>query len=217
MTDDVIQYTTSTYRAREAVGLFADPDRLEDAIEALEEAGFDRAAISILASDARVRERIGHLYRSSAEAAEDPRAPQATFTSRHDRAELEAFAVGIPFQVGGFAGAYAVVAAGGALAAAIAGTILGGAIAGGIGALIALAVAHRHAQHVREQLAKGGIVLWVAAPDPAAGDRAVKILQDFGADAVHVHAIEREWGVKDLPFHDAQPDPLLFDRDPPLR
>ena len=126
-------------------------------------------------------------------------------------------AIGVPFQIGGFAGAYAVVAADGALAAAIAGTILGGAIAGGLGALIALAVAHRHARQVREQLARGGIVLWVAAPDAASGNRAVNILQRCGASDVHIHTIEREWGVKDVPFHDVQPDPLLFDREPPLR
>jgi hypothetical protein len=217
MIDDVAQYTTSTYRAREAVGLFADPDKLESAVEALEGAGFDRAAISILASAEQVRERVGRLYRTSAEAADDPRAPQGTFMSRHARAEFEAAAVGIPFQIGGFAGAYAVVAAGGALAAAIAGTILGGAIGGGLGALVALAVAHRYAHHVREQLAKGGMVLWVAAPNTASGERAVKILEDCGASGVHIHAVEREWGLKNIPLHDAQPDPLLFDREPPPR
>ena len=34
MTDTVSEYTTSTYRAREAVGVFADPDKLEEAVEA---------------------------------------------------------------------------------------------------------------------------------------------------------------------------------------
>jgi hypothetical protein len=193
--------------------VFADADKLETAVEALEAAGFDRAAISILASDAVVRERLGHLYRSSAEVAEDLRAPRVGFTSRHSRAEAEAAAVGLPFYIGGFAGAWAVVATGGALAAAIAATILGGVIGGGVGGLVALAVARRYGDHVRDQLAKGGLVLWAATPDEASAKRAVEVLQRCGATAVHIHQIDREWGLKDRPLHDTQFDPLLLERD----
>jgi hypothetical protein len=155
------------YLAREGVGVFADADKLETAVESLQGAGFDRAAISILASDEVVKERLGHLYRSTAEAVDDPGAPQAAYRSRHSRAEVEAAVVGIPFYVCGFAGAWAVVATGGALAAAIAATILGGAIGGGLGGLVAFAVARRHAKHVHQQLGKGGLVLWVTTPDEA--------------------------------------------------
>jgi VIT1/CCC1 family predicted Fe2+/Mn2+ transporter len=214
MTEKGIGTATWTYRARETVGVFADPDALEAAVDALERAGFDRAAISVLASEETVRERVGHLYRSAAEAADDSRAPQAAFVSRHSRVEGKAAAVGIPFQIGGFAGAYAVVAGGGTLAAAIAATILGGAVAGGLGALLAHAVARHHAERVREQLARGGLVLWVGTPDAEAEKRALEVLQKCGASAVHVHTIEREWGVKDRPLQDAQLDPLLLERDP---
>lgn len=149
-----------------------------------------------------------------AEAADDPRAPQGAAISSHSRAEIEAAAIGLPFQIGGFAGAYAVVAAGGALAAAIAATILGGVVGGGLGALLALAVARHHADRVREQLANGGLVLWVRTPDEASERRALAILEKCGATSVHLHAIEREWGVKDTLLHDAQFDPLLLERDP---
>ena len=214
MTDTTATNGTWTYRAREAVGVLADPDKLESAVEVLEETGFDRAAISILASDAAVKERLGHLYRSAAEAADDPQAPQAAFVSRHSRAELAAAAVGIPFQIGGFAEAWAVVATGGALAAAIAAKILGGAVAGGLGTLLAHAVARHHTEHVSEQLARGGLVLWVRTPDEAAAKRALAVLQKCGASAAHFHTIQREWGVKDRPLQDAQLDPLLLERDP---
>ena len=120
----------------------------------------------------------------------------------------------VPFQIGGFAGAAAVVAAGGTLAAAIAAMILSGAVGGGLGALIALAVARRHADRVREQVAAGGLVLWAATPDEAAQKRAVAILQKCGAASVHIHTVERPWGLADQPLHDAQLDPLLLERDP---
>ncbi len=50
----------------------------------------------------------------------------------------------------------------------------------------------------------------VVLPDQAAEDRAKAILQRCGGSAVHVHTIEREWGVADVPLHDAQPDPFLI-------
>ncbi len=212
MTDAKTDDGTWKYRAREAVGVFPGPDALEVAVNELEIAGFDRAAISVLASDAKVKERVGHLYRSVADTTDDPEAPASAFVSPASRIEGEAAAVGIPFQIGGFAGAAAVVAAGGTLAAAIAATILGGAVGGGLGGLLALAVARNHAEAVREQLARGGLVLWVSTPDDAAEKRALAVLQRCGASRIHVHTVERKWGPRDRPLHDTQFDPLL-DRD----
>jgi hypothetical protein len=77
--------------------------------------------------------------------------------------------------------------AGGTLAAAIAAMILSGAVARGLGALLALAVARRHVEGVREQLAQGGPVLWVSTPDETSEKRALAILQKRGAKSVHVH------------------------------
>ena len=203
------------YHVREVVGVFADPDALEAAVDELQVSGFDRAAISVLAADGKIRERIGHLYRSVPRAADDPEAPQAAFISRDSRIEGAAVAVGVPFQIGGFVGAAAAVAAGGTLAAAIAATILGGAFAGGLGALLALAVARSHAETVRERLAQGGLVLWVSTPDEATETRALAILRRRGAGCVHVHELEREWGPRDRPLSEVQFDPFLESNSKP--
>jgi hypothetical protein len=200
---------TQTYCAREAVGVFADPAGLERAVDELEIAGFNRAAITVLATDPKVKEGIGRLYETAAKVADDPRAPCAAFASRDSRTEGEAAAVGVPFQIGGFAGAAAVVAAGGTLATAIA----GGAFGGGLGVLLALAVARHHSEAVREQLAQGALVLWVRTPDEASEKRALAILKKYGARLVHVHAVEREWGPSDRPIRETQFDPFL-ERDP---
>jgi hypothetical protein len=106
------------------------------------------------------------------------------------------------------------VASGGTPAAAIAATILGSAIGGGLGTLLALAVARRHVESIRQQLAQGGLVLWVSTPDEAAENRALAVLRRCGASSVHVHAVEREWGSKDRPLAETQLDPLLLERDP---
>lgn len=204
-----------TYRAREAVAVFANADALEAAVTELKTSGFDRAAISVLGSDATVRERIGRLYRSVAEIEDDGRAPQSAFVSRGSRLEGEASAVTFPFFIGGIAGAAAVVASGGALAAAIAATIVGGATGAGLGGLLARAIAQHHARRVEEQIRQGGLVLWVSVADADKEQRALAILQQRGGQHVHVHEVERQWGPRARPLSEAQVDPLLLERDPP--
>lgn len=198
---------TYSYPVREAVGVFANSDSLEAAVDALEVAGFDRAAVSVLASEPTIKERVGHIYRSVREAEDDPRAPQAAFVSTDSRTEGEAAIVGIPAYVGGTAGAIA--ASGGAFAATIAAAIAGGVAGAGLGALLARVIAHHHRDRVLEQLAEGGMVLWVSVRDENAAARALKILTEAGAHDVHVHEIQREWTLKDIPLSEVQPDPFL--------
>ena len=59
-------------------------------------------------------------------------------------------------------------------------------------ALLALAVARHHAQGVREQVAQGGLVLWLSTPMKHQRARA-RHSGICGAKLVHVHSIEREW------------------------
>ena len=140
---------------------------------------------------------------------DDLAARQAAFVSQESRTEGRAFAISLPFGIGGFAGAWAVAAAGGALAAAVGATVVGGAVGAGLGALLVRAVARHHAETVQSQLARGGLVLWVSTPDEASEQRALEVLRRCGGMSVHTHSVAREWGVADSPLHDVQPDPLL--------
>ena len=209
MTDDTASNETWTYGAREAVGLFASADALDAAVAALEGAGFDRAAISVLASDAKIRDRLGHLYAKAADAEDDPRAPLAAYEPAASQREGKAAAIAIPVYIGGAAGAFAVVASGGVLAGAIAAALAGSAIGAGIGGLLARAIGKTFKDHAAAQLAQGGIVLWVGVRDAAAEKSALDILAKAGAKDVHVHQIQREWTLKDIPLSTVQPDPLL--------
>jgi hypothetical protein len=209
MTESNAAIESWTNAAREAVGVFDAPDALESAVDALETAGFDRAAISVLAGDEKVKERVGRLYTSVSELADDPRAPQEAFVSKGERVLGEAAAVSIPIYIGGAVGAFAVVASGGLLAAALAAAIAGGAAGAGLGALLARAIDARHTDHVVKQLALGGMVLWVGLRDAESEKKALDILNQAGAHDVHVHEIQREWSLKDIPLSTAQPDPLL--------
>jgi hypothetical protein len=114
------------YDVREAVGVLADPEALERAVDELEISGFDRAALSVLATDETIKDRVGHLYRNVAEIEDNRRVPQSAFAETHSREEGEAAAVGIPFYLGGVAGAgVTAVGFGGAMAATVAGGAAG--------------------------------------------------------------------------------------------
>ena len=202
------------YAAREAVGVFDNADVLEAAVDRLETEGFDRADVSVLASDKTVRDRLGRLYGSVAEIVDDPRAPLTAFVSKSSRAEGQAMAVGLPLYVGGIAGGLAVVASGGTMALAFVAAIGLGAVGAGLGGVIAGVIAHRHIDSVWEQLGQGGLVLWVNVRDDAKAASALQILIEAGARDAHLHEIERKWTLKDRPFAVGQPDPLL-ESDPP--
>jgi len=87
------------YSVREAVGVFADPAALERAVDELEIAGFDRAALSVFATDETIIDRVGHLYRNVAEVEDNRHVPQAAFAEVDSRVEGEAAAVGILFYI----------------------------------------------------------------------------------------------------------------------
>jgi hypothetical protein len=183
-----------TYRVLEAVGVFANPDALEAAVDELENAGFDRASISVLGSDDEIKKRIGRFYHSVAEIEDDMRAPRASLVSLRTRFKEEATAIAFPLYVGGLAGVAAVVASGGALALAIAAAIIGSATGASLGGLLASAIAEHHAKQIEELIAQGGLVLWVKIADDDATRRALAVLENAGARNVHIHEIRRRWG-----------------------
>ena len=163
----------------------------------------------MLGVDPKRSGRIDTLYRSAEAIEDDPAARQAAFVSQESQTEGKAFAISLPFGIGGFAGAWAVAAAGGALAATIGATVFGGAVGAGIGVLLVRAVARHHAENIQSQLARGGLVLWVSTPNEAAEQRALDVLGRCGGTSVHAHSVTREWGIADVPLHDVQPDPFL--------
>lgn len=199
------------YIVREAVGVFSSPEALERAVDELEVSGFDRATLSVLASEGTIKDRVGRLCLDPAEVSDNRFVPQRAFVETDSRVEGATAAVGIPCYIGGVAGAgVSAVGFGAATAVTIAGGVVGGVVGAGLGALLAGAMIRRHVHEVSDQLAKGGLVLWVSLRDDDAERRALHILGNAGGREVHVHEFEREWTLKDRPLSDAQFDPLLW-------
>jgi hypothetical protein len=163
---------------REIVAAFDTPEALDNAVFTLESQGFDRAAFSVLATEETVNSVLGHRYAQVKEVEDDPQVPRETFFSRMSRLEAEAFPVPVLASLGWLT----VAGIGGPITAVIA------AGAGGlIGAALSGLIHHHHAERVQEQLARGGLVLWVSVRDAEAEAKALRILQEQGAHDLHTH------------------------------
>ncbi len=174
------EHYTVAQTIREAVAVFDDPEKLEGAVFALETHGFDRAAFSLLADEATVERKLGYRYRRVAEMEDVAVAPRETFFSKVSRVEAE---YGLPVGLA-FIGAVAL--------AGIAGTLPVLIVAGGgatIGAVLGSMMHRHHAQRIEEQLARGGLLLWVNVRDAAQEKAAVEILSAHSAHDVHVNEI----------------------------
>ena len=196
-------------KVREVTGVFRSREALEAAVEALLEGGFDRADIDLMASVDTVREKLGGLYAPAEELADVPDVPRRAFLAPEDVIIPMAAAAGILTYLGAVAGGVGVVASGGALALAIAAAGVGGAAAGGLGVLIARSLGREQAKKLEDQIATGGLVLWVRARSPEREQKAQQILKDHGAEAVRVHEIEIDRRFEGTPLDSLVVDPWL--------
>jgi hypothetical protein len=173
----------------EVVGVFHKAEDLESAIDELLISGFDRAELSLLASEAAVAEKLGGYYRPASELADDPAAPRAAFVSSAAIGDAEGALIGGLAYVGATVAIGAVVMSGGALAAAVTAAVLAGGTGGLIGTALAQWVGHHHAAYLQNQVENGGLLLWVRAWSESDEARALEIIAKHAADKVHSRSI----------------------------
>ena len=181
---------TNTTPIREAVGVFEDAEKMEGAIEELEESGFDRAAISLLASENTVRQKLGHRFYDAKSLEDDPAVPRKEFVSTAAVGDAEGALIGGLVYAGALTAAGITVASGGAFGALLAATIAGGASGSLIGGVLAALVGEKKARKIEDEIKRGGLLVWVRTPNEDDEKRAVDVLKRNGAGDVHVHIIE---------------------------
>lgn len=169
--------------ACEVVGVFHTPEDLESAIDELLSSGFDRAELSLLASEAAVADKLGGYYREASEMADDPAVPRTAFVSTAAIGDAQGALIGGLAYVGAIG---AVVMSGAAMGVAIAAVVLAGGTGGLVGSVLARWVGHHHAAHLSDQIENGGLLLWVRARNHCDEGRALEIVAKHAAD--HVHA-----------------------------
>jgi hypothetical protein len=195
-----------TYQEREAVAVFDDETSLHAAVDHLMQAGLRQEDMSVLA-DSEMLSRKGKQTVDNLE--DKDNVHRAAFVSSDSRTEGLAALVGAPVYIAAV-GAAAIAGTGGAaLIPTIAVAVGSGAAAGGLGVLLARAFGRHHAERVHRQIANGGLLLWVHAPDQSNDARIIEILKRHGGRDVHFHVVNRTWGLADRPLHDVNPDPLL--------
>lgn len=173
----------------EAVAVFDDSARLQDAIDELMSSGFDRADISLLADKRVVEEKLGHDYLNVTELEDDSSAPRSAYVSEESIGAAEGALIGLPMYVAVGAAAGPVIASGGSLVAVIAAAAVAGGFGAAIGSVLAKLVGDHHAKYLREQIEKGGFLLWVRTRDAKHEQRAVEILSKHSAHDVHTHKL----------------------------
>ena len=175
--------------AREAVGYFETADALQEAIDELLSSGFDRAELSLLASEHAIEEKLGHKYKRVEELEDDKEVPRTFFVSTEALGDAEGSLIGAPLYVAAVAAAGAIVATGGTVIAALAAATVAGGAGAFIGSAFAKAIGEQHAQYLEQQLEHGGLLLWVHAKDSNHEKRASAILKKHSGRDVHVHDI----------------------------
>ncbi|MCB8840169.1 hypothetical protein [Aurantimonas sp. VKM B-3413] len=151
--------------------------------------GFDRADLSLLASRATVEEKLGHGYRSVRELEDDAAVPVVAYVANESIGDAEGAVAGILIYVGSVATAGAILASGGTLGAAIAAAAASGYVCASLGLLLDRMIERSHLQRIEEQVAAGGLLLWVHLRDDAHAERATAILTKAGGQDVHVHEL----------------------------
>ena len=171
----------------EAVGVFDTFEDLQRAFYDLRMVGFSRYDISLLARQEVLEKTLGKAYWRAPELADDPHAPRAAFASEEAFGELEGAVAGGFFFLGSMIAMAALLTPVSTLAASIAAIAIGGSPGAVIGTLLARRASQAHKDYYANQIAHGGILLWVRVRDKEREDLAVKILKGHSGHDVHVH------------------------------
>jgi hypothetical protein len=170
---------------REVVATFESPEALEGAISALTSAGWDRAQLSLLAPRGAVAEHLPG--RDTRVLADDPHAARDAVVTDTDLRQERALFAGMAGVIAGFVASGATILTGGAALAAIVGAAVAGGGAAAAVSAIGVGAGRSRAAFIDEQIARGGVLLWVTTRNAAEDRRARAILAQAGAVHLHTH------------------------------
>ena len=199
-----------TVRVREVVGTVHTLELLESMVVALSAAGFDKSDIDLMASREAVLEKLPAIYADPISLAEIPDLPRRELVTRDEGTTVTGLVFGTLMSLAALGAALPVVASGGALAAVLAATAAGGAAGAGIARVVRKVILGGvGAEALERDIRGGGLVVFVRARDAAAEERAQEIMRKAGALNVHIHEIELNKRLDELPLAQIQPDPWL--------
>ena len=177
-----------TATVREAVAVFDDPDRLENAMSDLQSNGIDRSNLSLLAHPS-LAER---LPARSRDVADDPATPRESAVTDTDIRQGRVLGTSLAALIAALAAAGFTVATGGVAAATVAAAAVAAGGVGAVGALLGRRLGDDQEAFLDAQLAHGGVLLWVRTPDADAERRALGVLRRHSAH-VYLHDLPNSY------------------------
>ena len=172
---------------REAVGVFDTERALQDAADELMISGFDRADLSVLAERKAVAEHLGRDYGGVEELEDNPHVATDPLPDPDARTTGLGALVTVGFLAGAMLTLVPLVSAGGWATGVVLWVVLGGLVGAAVGYVCARYFARRHRRNIRDQQNRGGILLWVRAPNQSLERKACDILRRKAARDVHLH------------------------------
>jgi len=173
----------------EAVGLFHSANDMEAAIDDLLTQGFDRADLSLMASEEAIAEKLHGKYTSVRDLEDRADVPTTAYIPRETLGTVGGSVIGALIYVPAMLGLTTVVASGGALAAAIAAMAIYGGVGATLGTILATLIGRTQSDLIAAHLERGGLLLWVHTSDTHHEERALAIMQGHNAEDVHVHTL----------------------------
>lgn len=194
-----LQETLETARLREVVGVATDFEMLEQAVNDLTIAGFDRSDIDLMASYEAVRNKLSEAYRVSVGAVEPPQGARRAIVTRDDKSTTTALVFGTLLTVGAMGASLPILASGGALALAMAAAAGGGLVSAGIAKILRDRIT-RAAPDLESELANQGLILVVRVKSAENECKAQEIMLSCNLRDVHTHEVEIKKSIEDIPL-----------------
>lgn len=167
----------------EAVAVFDEPEKIDNAIRALEGSDFPRQDISVLANREKILERFGAEAVNPEWLEDSEFAPRNVPIRPEEKVIGASFLIGVPAYIVGCAAALSVnPAPTSTLLAAITGGSVVGALIGGA---LVYVIGKKMQARIRKQIDKGGLLLWVTTPTKDKEDKALEILKKN--KGIHAH------------------------------
>ena len=174
-------------KGREAVGLFTDADKLQDAVRELEGTAFPRDSITVMGNHKEIEEKFGDSIFDPISAEDDPDVPREPPVRPEEKTIGTSALVGAATYIGAVSAA--LIASPLTIPGSLAAIALGGSGGLALGSVLARLLGHHYGRNIEKQIEKGGLLLWVRTPDPELEYTACEILLRHGATHVKVHDI----------------------------
>jgi hypothetical protein len=159
---------------REAVGIFAEPGALHEAINTLLEAGFDTEQIGLLTGEDALKDLLGEFRTEP----NGPDSPNTAFVARDSVGGTVRSGLGGLFFAGTTAAAGTAVASFAILGGGLLAAVTGVAAVGAVGAALALVIRQSDADRLEDEIEAGHLLLFVRAHSRQREKLARKIMRE---------------------------------------